>query len=273
MAKEPPSYRSNRIAVPKQFKAVFSHFYSAENEGTQSVTKTFLPTYQTILVFNFGASVRLQTPANHEIKIDRCVALGIIKKAFAYTLPVGSKILVANFKADAFYRFFGKALAVENFTLHPDELVEDDCFSVLWNHLKALKDPEKQVEYILDFCTPYLTAPHELTKALAQIENAGINPIQSIAETKNQSERNIQLQHRKIYGYSAKEINRYQRFLQAIELLQKQVSNTDKVDWLAIVERCGYYDQPQLIRDFNYFLHLSPTKYLKFQQDICMAHS
>jgi len=42
-----------------------------------------------------------------------------------------------------------------------------------------------------------------------------------------------------------------------------------KEDWFTIIDHLGYYDQSHLINDFKYYLNLSPTKYIKFQQDIC----
>ncbi|MFZ0596955.1 MAG: AraC family transcriptional regulator [Flavobacterium sp.] len=34
------------------------------------------------------------------------------------------------------------------------------------------------------------------------------------------------------------------------------------------MDQCGYYDQSQLIHDFKYYMNISPTKFLKFQNDI-----
>lgn len=76
-----------------------------------------------------------------------------------------------------------------------------------------------------------------------------------------------------IWGYSAKEISRHQRFLKAVELVQNMALSNSKADWFDVVNKCGYYDQSQLIHDFKHYTHLSPSKYLKFQQDICYPKS
>ena len=100
-----------------------------------------------------------------------------------------------------------------------------------------------------------------------------LNPIKSIASQNNQTERNTQLIHQKHFGYSAKEYNRYIRFINAIALLDKIAFSNSKIDWFDVIVECGYYDQSQLIKDFKHFINLSPTKYLKFQQDICNPKS
>ncbi|MGO3805023.1 MAG: helix-turn-helix domain-containing protein, partial [Sphingobacterium sp.] len=83
------------------------------------------------------------------------------------------------------------------------------------------------------------------------------------------TERTIQLKQKIHFGYSVKEINRYKRFLRAVEYIESIDSKVSKEDWFTIINDCGYYDQSQLINDFKHYLNLSPTKYLKYQQDIC----
>lgn len=116
-------YSHYRIVTPVGFEDVFSHFYFAENNSNQTITKTLLPSYQTILVFNFGTKAILHSKQNSKITVDRCLVLGLLKKAFDYSLPPGSQILVVNFIADAFYQFFGHASLVENLPLDPDSLL------------------------------------------------------------------------------------------------------------------------------------------------------
>ena len=74
-------------------------------------------------------------------------------------------------------------------------------------------------------------------------------------------------------SYSAKEYNRYERFIKAIALIQNIAYTNSKIDWFEIVAECAYYDQSQLINDFKHYINLSPTKYLKFHQDICNSKS
>lgn len=267
------AYNNFKIPVPTEFKEVFTHFYFAENKSEKTITKTILPSYQTILIFNFKTKAILHSQQNTQVKIDKCLVLGPIKQAFAYSLPVDSEILVANFKDDAFYRFFGQASIAENAFLHPDDLLDDNCFTRLWSELNTIQGAHNQVNYILEFCKPYLDKRNGIIKQLTNFKEQQLNPIKTIAEDRKQTERNIQIKHKKYLGYSAKEINRYLRFLKAIEYIQSIASTTSKIDWFAVIDKCGYYDQSQLIHDFKHFINLTPGKYLKFQQDICNPRS
>lgn len=260
-----------RISVAEEFKNVFSHFYFTSNFTEKSIKKTLLPTFQMMMVFSFGTEVLLESDQNSQIQIDKCVVLGPVKQAITYVLPVGAEILVANFKDDAFYRFFGQAV-LYNFSLHPDELLKEDCFSSLWQDLKGINSTEKRVEFILEFCRPYLKIKDQTFSEIENLDtNSSLNLIKVLAKKNNQSERNIQLKFKKNFGFTAKEMARYQRFLKTFEFLQNQISEFKIIDWMQIVEQFGFYDQSQLIHDFQHYLNLSPTQFLKFQQEICFA--
>lgn len=271
MTKNEDKYTSLTIAVPIDYEDVFSHFYYADNKSSDIISKTFLPSYQTILIFNFGEKAILNSKNSTEVPIDRCFVLGPVKQAFDYSLPPNAQILVANFKDDGFYRFFGHVAIAEHLPINPDDLVDENCFTALWTTLNRIEDIHHRVNFILDFCQPYLRDRSIIAKRLANFDDENLNPIKSVASQQNQTERNIQLNHKKLLGYTSKEVNRYQRFLKAIALIQDIASTSTKIDWFGIVNQCGYYDQSQLIHDFKHYLHISPTKYLKFQQDICMA--
>ncbi|MDJ1505824.1 helix-turn-helix domain-containing protein [Xanthocytophaga agilis] len=261
-------YLQYRIPVSTEFSEVFSHFYFAENRSEHSITKTLLPSYQTILIFSFGASAFLYTE-EEQIQVNKCIVLGPIKKAFTYSLLPSTQLLVANFKDDAFYRFFGSSTIAENLPLDPDSLLEENCFTILRDGMAQFKDPVDQVNYILSFCKPYLKERNVVVEKLVHLKHSAYNPIKKVADNENLSERSIQLNHKKYLGYSAKELTRYQRFLKAIEMIQSIATKATKNDWFEIIDKCGYYDQSQLINDFNYYINLSPAKYLKLQCDIC----
>jgi AraC-like DNA-binding protein len=260
---------SGRIPVPDEFQEVFSHFYFAENYSAATITKTLIPSYQTIMIFSFGLNAYIHSDAIEKIEVDKCIVVGPIKKAFDYSLPPANRILVANFKDDAFYRFFGAAAIAEHLPIDPNSLLEENCFTALWHKLDELNDKEKQVHYILEFCRPYLRARNTIAEQLIDLKDTSYNAIKKVAAYENQSERTMQLNHKKHLGYSAKEISRYQRFLKAIKMIQNISSKATKDDWFEIIDQCGYYDQSQMINDFKYYLNLSPTKYLKLQRSIC----
>ncbi|PWS26214.1 AraC family transcriptional regulator [Pedobacter yonginense] len=269
MKENKDKYLNFRIPVPPGYEEIFSHFYFAANMTDEVVTKTLLPSYQTILIFSFGTPAILCFSEIGKIETEKCLLLGPIKQSFVYSLPPNSRILVANLKDDAFYRFFGDALLAEHMPISPDDLLNDNCFNTLWTQLDKIGSIHQQIDSIVNFCKPYLKLRNEIIVKLTTFSDGALDPIKTVANLHNQTERNIQLNHKKCLGYTAKEINRYQRFLKAIELLQAIASASAKVDWSEIINQCGYYDQSQLIRDFRHYIKITPTGYLKVKQDIC----
>lgn len=263
-----PAYVSRRIPASPAFGEVFSHFYLAENKGPGTITQTLLPSFQVIMVFSFGTPVSLLTQQKKAVYVDTCLVAGPIKQAFDYTLPPGAEILVANFKDDAFFRFFGVASMEQAFTGHPDQLLRDNCFIELWSRLRKFGN-EKRIRHILDFCQPYIRDRSDIARQIADFTDFRLNPVKEISGKYEVSERTVQISHKKQFGFSAKEIARYQRFLKAIRMIQQLSCTASGVDWFEVIHTCGFYDQSQLIHDFKHYLHISPTKYLQLQQSIC----
>lgn len=189
-------YLSFRIAAPAAFEDVVTHFYIARNNTKQALTKTLLPSYQTILVFSFGSAVSLLTQQQTHISMEKCLVLGPIKQAFNYTLPAGAEILVVNFKADAFYRFFGPVVLRNHLATDPNDLLPENCFTDLWHDLKKLQTPEQRVDRILSFSLPYLKNRDAVSERLATINDAFLNPIKTVAREQEQSERAVQLKQK-----------------------------------------------------------------------------
>ncbi|OXG05056.1 helix-turn-helix protein [Flavobacterium araucananum] len=264
-------YNSYRMAVPSGFQEVFSHFYFAKNATREAIDKSFLPHYQTIMIFSFGTPP-LIFRGDYKIIVESCIVLGPIKSSFEYTLPAGADIFVCNFIDDAFYRFFGNADIASTRAMHPDTVLNQNCFTILWEVLSKISCSEGRVATLLDFCQDYLGNRNGIAEQLANCESKVLSPIKEISMRNNLSERAVQVNHKKHFGYTAKEIYRHERFLQAIKMIQRASLESSRIDWFEIIAQCGYYDQSQLIRDFNHYLNLSPLKYIKFQQLICNAN-
>lgn len=284
----PAGYTQYRMEVPPEFEDVFTHFYFARNQSGTAITKTLLPSFQTMIAFNFGApgyintgDLAENTPVDESgqrasdgaIMMGKYALLGPVKKAFSYTLPPGSALFTLNFKRDAFYRFFGQTPGGATTLLNPDLLIGQGCFGQWWQALSGMENLRERVQYMLESCRSYIGKPDARIKlALSQEMEEGqltVDPIKNMSANAKQSIRNMQLQFQKQLGYSAKAYLRNQRFMEAILMIQKAVDKGEKPDWFAIIADCHYYDQSQLIRDFNFFMELTPTKYLQLQEAIC----
>lgn len=267
-------YITGHIAVPEEWDEVFDPFYYAANYQQEAVRKKLSPTFQTILIFNFGAPGVFYLSPDEPLTVEKSMVIGPIKLSHDYVLYPGTDLLIANFKLDAFYRFFGRHLqSYTDFMQHPDELLGDHCFSNLWQELKRLPDMQQRVNRLLDFSAAYLLERDKGSEDIVAGSDPDgvISPIKEIAGKQGQSERSIQLKYKKYLGYSAKEISRYQRYKKALAWLQERAAQGGDIDWFEMIHEFGYYDQSHLIHDFNHFLGVSPAQFLKLQSSICIV--
>lgn len=266
-------YISSRISIPEGFEKVFTHFYYAKNNTGDTVAKKLIPSYQTILIFSFGEPPSFSTKHNPYLKVEKYLMLGPIKHIIEYALPPNAEMLLVNFKDDAFFRFFGNATIAKHLPLVPNETAKKDPFMILWHELNKIINIQARVNHILKFSAPYFESQSKIAEQLVNFKDETLGTIKAIASQNSQTERNTQLNYQKNFGYSAKEYSRYLRFIKAIALIDQTAFNNAKINWFDVVAHCGYYDQSQLINDFKHFIELSPTRYLKFQQDICNPKS
>jgi hypothetical protein len=174
---------SRRIAIPREFEDIFTHFYYALNDTGNPVTQKLLPTFQTILVFSLGGKITLN--AKQTIEINKVIILSTVKKLLEYTLFPRAEMMVVNFNLDGFYRFFGSGLKSDaEFLIQPDDLFEEDCFTDLWRKLKPLSSVDER--------------PFAAGQIIAQREaDAFCSPIKVIASENRQSVRTLTKRQKK----------------------------------------------------------------------------
>jgi hypothetical protein len=219
-------YREHRIPATQEFENVFTILLRRKRFRTSCDQNpaSYLSDDSLVLFRRTGFYV---THEKTIITVDECMVFGPVRQSFDYTLPSKTSILVANFKDDAFYRFWQRAIE-SHVVQHPDDLLKENCFANLWYQLTTLQSPEEQVNFILNFCRPYLRARDQTSLLLSNFEQDHLNPVKTIAEQIQQTERNIQHKQKKQFGYSLKEINRYLRFLKAIRLIEEKVPDQPK---------------------------------------------
>ena len=95
-----------------------------------------------------------------------------------------------------------------------------------------------------------------------------INTLHKVPNTATVSNRTVQINFRKYFGYSVKEKNRYERFKQVILYILS--SNTSTVKWVERIRQFEYYDYSHLYKDFRKFLSITPEDFLQNVNDFCI---
>ncbi len=217
------------------------------------------------MVFSFAGALIV----NGEVLPDVVISAPL-KKALQYFMPSGYKMLVANFKDDAAYRFFGKTIPDAALFSDPDTLIGSKCFNLLQEQLSLLNEPEQKINYLLNYATAFVMEREAASESISLNSSSIFNPVKAIAQKQAISERSVQLYYKKYYGFTAKEQARFQRFEKLILHLNQLMSLNEKPNWFDLIDAYGYYDQSHLIADFKYYIGLSPGNYIKLQQEFCV---
>lgn len=232
-------------------------------------TEHLSPNLEMMLIINFGAPVRVSfgNAAFTGLQIDRVAAIGPLRQMLNYELLPDSDLIIGVFNPDGFYRLMQVPMNEigEESVINPDLLLNITGFSDLWKSLKALTSLEDRITLIKKHALAFIRDADEaaspLFAGIPYFHNPLIQPVRAIAQAADLSERTVQLRFKKYLGYSPKELLRFLRFKKVIQSIQRRESS--QIDWYALVEEFGYHDQSHLIKDSNYFLGLSPQKFLR----------
>ncbi|RAK03104.1 helix-turn-helix protein [Larkinella arboricola] len=270
---------SQLIDADKQLVTVFSHYYSVQlTREEQPVTLHLMPNYEMLLAFNFGPGIPISL-GDADYIIGQTAVLGPLQKRMTYELPAGADLIVVNFTLDGFYRLLGVSMQqLRAGDLHdPDVLLNNTCFRDLWERLAHTPQLTDRIDllndYILTFIAPFDAVSESLMESLPYFRDAAVDPVKALAQTQQVSPRSIQLRFQTHLGYSAKELTRFIRFRKVLGFLTQHYPPTP--DWLDLVLRFGYHDHSHLIKDFNYYLGMTPRRFLKqlVQGSICISQA
>lgn len=254
----------------QRLTGVISNFYHIFNPaGAPAVIKHLSPNLEMMLVFNFGPplpmSFNMETV--NDQSVSQIAVLGPVRKMINYELPAGADAIVVNFMLDGFYRLFKSPVTTFSAIDLPDanELINADYLNELWREMAILESTVQRIQLLTDFISSLMSEIEEAAVPLlageAYFYDQSVNPVKALASDTGLSERSIQLRFQKYTGYSAKELLRFLRFKAMINHLLQLPDGA--IDIFDIVDKYNYHDQSHLIKDFKYFLGVTPQQFIK----------
>ncbi|SFD68492.1 helix-turn-helix domain-containing protein [Spirosoma endophyticum] len=268
---------SQVVEADARLATVFSHFYCVQQTLDASpLRQQLLPNYEMILAFNFGPEIPVSIGDN-DYMVRKTAVLGPLQKVITYELPAGADLIVVNFTLNGFHRLL--KVPMQQFSAgdvyNPDVLLNKNCFDDLWQQLASIPELSDRLqllsEYALMFVAPVEPSAHPLMDSIPYFKESATDPIKALADTYQLSPRSIQLRFQAQLGYSAKELIRFLRFKKVLGFLFQ--AYPAPVDWLDLVLKFSYHDHSHLIKDFHYFLDMTPRQFLAqlAQGNVCIS--
>jgi len=255
--------------VDGDLNEIISHFYHIHHLQGDTVLKHLSPSLEILLIFNLGSSVAISfnnSCSPNEIQ-KGCAVIGPLKQMLNYELKEGADAIVVNFRLSGFYRLCKIPLNnLDGQTIYdPDSQMDKFSWNDLWITLSQITDIEARLTIISDYVAHYIHEIEDAVQPLIDGEhyfyNAAKNPVKAIASDAKLTERTIQIRFQKYAGYSSKELLRFLRFKMVLSRFIGGKENS--FDMFEIITTFNYHDQSHLIKDFKYFLGVTPQQFLK----------
>jgi AraC-like DNA-binding protein len=223
-----------------------------------------LPSGDFILIFNFGAPIRMLEPffrGEGEEHRSFLAGLhdthGLIQSAgLSYGVqvnltPMGARLLTGM----AMSELTNRVLALDDvFGSQAGELVERLEAAPEWAERFDVVD--RSIARRIAAATGPMPGVAWAYRALHR--TGGRASIASLAEEMGWSQKHLIHQFREHIGLPPKTLARVLRFDRAVAMVRA----SDPVDWAGVAAGCGYYDQAHLIRDFREFSGMTPGEFV-----------
>ncbi|CCH01684.1 transcriptional regulator, AraC family [Fibrella aestuarina BUZ 2] len=259
-----PTFTAIVDAIPP-LEAVFRHVYAVRHDAeAQPVVQQLLPNYEMLVGFNFGTDVPIRL-GGQAFSIHHTAIIGPLDKTLAYEVRPGADLMVVVFTLNGFYRLMGHQLktGMADIRLTSPQL-ESVTLVSLWEELANRPTLYERISHVNAYALTQLMPADDVTRRMpadvGYFETTAVDPVKGMAGDRQLTPRSVQQRMKTHLGYSAKELTRFLRFRKLIDRLME--ARPSAVDWQALVTEFGYYDQPHLSRDFQYFLGLSPRRFL-----------
>ena len=277
-----PAVREEFGAPPASLRPVVQHLLLLTALGPAPAVRTILPNFQTLLLVNLGPGADIWLADGPPQPLTTMLVVGPLTTAVQYRLPPQARVLVVTLTFSGFYQLF--QVPAEHLRAgfsDPDTLGPVGGFAQLWERLQAPGSLAQLGQVLADFCQsriqPLHPAQAELLGHFPLLKHAGpLGSLKAMAVASRLSERTLQARFRKYLGFSAKEVTRFLRFRRLLAEVQRAPAGHPPPDWLALLERHGYYDQSHLIHDFTHYLRQPPTQVvaqLRTNEGICFTNS
>lgn len=209
--------------------------------------------------------------AGEDLQVTAPYVQGPTSKSFKFSMA-DCRLLGIGFLPEAFARFWTTDLSSIANTVTPAEQIMGPSAGAFADAVKGLTDTTAIFamadQYFLDLLNTS-RATH-VSQQVAQLHELLNDPeirlIEDIADAMGLSLSTITNLCKRRFGFPPKQLLRRQRFLRTLEALHARPYS----EWPDFVDP-QYSDQSHMIRDFKYFMGLSPSQYLALPRVIQQA--
>jgi AraC-like DNA-binding protein len=199
---------------------------------------------------------------NLVVEAGRSAVHGVGTRRFAVLLEGRGQVVGAKFKPGAFFPWLRRPVSELTDRSAPLRALFGAEADLLEPAVLSARDDAAQVALLEGFLRARLPARDENVAAVVRdvqlaLQHPEITRVEALTERLGTSARTLERRFRRYVGVSPKWVIRRFRMHEAAD----RVAEGTIVDWAALAQDLGYFDQAHFIRDFTAQIGRSPTKY------------
>jgi AraC-like DNA-binding protein len=179
-----------------------------------------------------------------------------------------SSMMGVHFRPGGTYPFFRFPISELNDQVIELDLIWGSLVHDIRDQLLEIESPDGKLlaleAFLLARAQCELIPKKTIAYAVRQLQSPGsFIPIRDLANRIGISQKHLISQFDKFVGLSPKAFQRVSRFQRVLNVIEQQQA----IEWSAIANECGYFDQAHFIREFHSFSGVNPSSYLTQRGD------
>ncbi len=260
-----------KMAAPaKPLQSFISAYFLSDVRTDNPLVDYSVPEWGSVR-FPIRGGLTITMQPGGEIELTAPFVQGPTSKSFKFKMA-DCRLLGIGFLPGAFARFWDSDMSSIANTVLPIKHIMGPTAEAFANAVKAETEPADVFaladQYFLNLLNN--SRATNLTQQVAQLHqllnDPNIRRIEDMAEVMEVSMSTITSLCKRRFGFPPKQLQRRQRFLRTLEALHARPYG----EWPDFVDP-QYSDQSHMIRDFKYFMGLSPSQYLALPRLIQQA--
>lgn len=249
-----------RFSLPdSQLRDLISSYYFVDLPEGMSIADQLVPEWGNIRLILTG-NWTAQLIGGAQMAVPDAVLVGFTSRAATIRSSGASRVVGIGLLPKGWIRLIGQD--ADDYADRICDLVQayGKSAAELLSRARQCRDDSETVSVLDSFFLKVLSLRPEVPTivdiGLSALMDETVTTVEAFSQRLNLSPRQAARTCRKYFGFAPKLLLRRQRFLRTFSILRKQKSGT-WIDHLGV----AYTDQSHFIREFRYFMNMSPSAY------------